>query len=62
MPEGAQLLARFFPLTYTVSGLRGSMLRGFEFGDATLHIVALASMALVLGVLGVILGRRYEGK
>lgn len=62
MPEGAQILARLFPLTYTVSGLRGSMLRGFEVGDATVHIVALALTAIVLTILGVVLGRRFEGK
>lgn len=62
MPQGAQFLARLFPLTYTVSGLRGSMLRGFDFGDATAHLVALALTAVVLTALGVLLGRRFEGK
>jgi VIT1/CCC1 family predicted Fe2+/Mn2+ transporter len=36
------------------------MLRGFGFDDAAAEIVALLVSGLVLSILGVILGRRYE--
>lgn len=60
MPAGAQLLARGFPLTYTVSGLRGSMLRGFDFADALPQLTMLLLMGGALTALGVFLGRRLE--
>jgi ABC-type multidrug transport system permease subunit len=60
MPKGAQVLAGFFPLTYTVEGLRGSMLRGFTFGDATKDILVLLAFAVVLTLVGTFLGRLAE--
>jgi ABC-2 type transport system permease protein len=60
MPEGAQLLARLFPLTYTVEGLRGSMLRGFTFIDGAPHVGALLLFGIVFTVLGTWLGRLAE--
>lgn len=60
MPEGAQLLARLFPLTYTVEGLRGSMLRGFGFGDAAVHLLALFGFALMLTLIGTFMSRLSE--
>lgn len=60
MPSGAQFLAGLFPLTYTVSGLRGAMLRGFSPVDALPEIYALFFFGLLLGLAGIALGRRYE--
>jgi ABC-type polysaccharide/polyol phosphate export permease len=60
MPSGAQILAKSFPLTYTVSGLRGAMLRGFQVGDAAVEMIALLGSGLLLTAAGIILGRRYE--
>ncbi len=60
MPEGAQILARLFPLTYTVEGLRGSMLRGFDFADGAPMLLALFLFGFVLMVLGTWLGRLAE--
>jgi ABC-type multidrug transport system permease subunit len=60
MPQGAQFLARLFPLTYTVEGLRGSMLRGFAFGDGVPMLVALLLFGVVLTVVGTWLGRLAE--
>lgn len=60
MPEGAQILARLFPLTYTVEGLRGSMLRGFQLADGASMLLALALFGIVLTVLGTWLGRLAE--
>ena len=60
MPEGAQILARLFPLTYTVEGLRGSMLRGFDFADGGPMLLALLIFGVVLMVLGTWLGRLSE--
>jgi ABC-type multidrug transport system permease subunit len=60
MPEGAQLLARLFPLTYTVEGLRGSMLRGFELLDALPDIAFLALFGILLTFIGSFLGRMAE--
>jgi ABC-type multidrug transport system permease subunit len=60
MPEGAQFLARLFPLTYTVEGLRGSMLRGFDLADGAPMLLALAIFGIVLTVLGTWLGRLAE--
>lgn len=60
MPAGAQFLARLFPLTYTVAGLRGSMLRGFDFDAAQTDITALLAFGLVAVMAGILLGRRLE--
>lgn len=60
MPEGARVLARMFPLTYTVEALRGSMLRGFDFGDGAPMLGALLLFGLVLTFLGAFLGRMAE--
>lgn len=60
MPEGAQLLARLFPLTYTVEGLRGSMLRGFTLGDGALHVLMLLGFGVALTLLGTFLSRFSE--
>lgn len=60
MPEGAQFLARLFPLTYTVEGLRGSMLRGFDFADGAPMLFALFLFGLILMVVGTWLGRLSE--
>lgn len=60
MPYGAQLLARFFPLTYTVEGLRGSMLRGFTLSDATQDLALLFLFGLATTVAGTLLGRWAE--
>ncbi|MBI2077675.1 MAG: ABC transporter permease [Euryarchaeota archaeon] len=60
MPEGAQLLARLFPLTYTVEGLRGSMLRGFLFEDALVPMFALFLFGLGMTVVGTMLSRLSE--
>lgn len=60
MPQGAQLLARLFPLTYTVEGLRGSMLRGFDFIDGLPMITALLIFGIVLTVVGTFMGRLAE--
>lgn len=62
MPKGAQLLANLFPLTYTVAGLRGTMLRGFDLGATQPYILGLASFGIVLTFAGVALGRRLERK
>lgn len=60
MPKGAQALAQLFPLTYAVSGLRGSMLRGFTFEVAQGQLLALFLFGIILTALGVFLGRRLE--
>ncbi len=60
MPEAAQVLAALFPLTYTVTGLRGSMLRGFDFADGQETVVALALFAVILSAVGFFLSRRLE--
>lgn len=60
MPKGAQFLASLFPLTYTVEGLRGSMLRGFTLSDGALHVLALLGFGLALTLLGTVLSRLSE--
>lgn len=60
MPYGAQLLARLFPLTYTVEGLRGSMLRGFTLGDAAVDVVLLFLFGAATTVTGAALSRWAE--
>ncbi|HLE46655.1 MAG TPA: ABC transporter permease [Candidatus Thermoplasmatota archaeon] len=60
MPEGAQIMARLFPLTYTVEGLRGSMLRGFGFLDGVVPILALLGFGLASTFLGTLLSRVSE--
>lgn len=62
MPKGAQVLANAFPLTYTVAGLRGAMLRGFDLAAAQSSVAALVFFGALAITLGVLLGRRLERK
>lgn len=62
MPKGAQVLAGFFPLTYTVSALRGAMLRGFDFAVAAPQLIALALFGVGLTAIGIVLSKRLEAR
>lgn len=62
MPPGAQWLAQAFPLTHTVAGLRGAMLRGFSFDVAAPILASLAAFALVLSAIGIVMGKRLESR
>lgn len=60
MPESAQAVAKALPLTYSVDGLRGAMLRDFTLGDAWPDLAILLVMGAVFGSLALVLSRRRD--
>lgn len=58
MPAAAQVVAKLLPLTYSVDGLRGAMLRQFAAVDAVPAVAVLLGAGVVLGLLSMVLDRR----
>ena len=58
MPAVAQAVAKALPLTYSVEGLRGAMLRDFSLADALPGLLVLLVMGGVLASLSLLVARR----